>query len=175
MKRTVRINHEISAKEVRVILEDGTNLGVLSTGQALAKANELGADLIEVSPTAAPPVARIMDYGKYEYQESKKRKVARAKARQVETKNLQIRIATGQHDLELKARQASGFLREGHRVRIELYLRGRAKSLDKNFLKERLERILHLLSEDYLIADPIKPSAKGINLIIERAGKEQEK
>ena len=141
-------------------------------GLALAKALELGADLIEVSPNVSPPVTRIMEYGKYEYQESKKRKAARAHSHQVETKSLQIRIATGEHDLQLKAKQASLFLRQGHRVRIELYLRGRARSLDKKFLKERLERILHLLSEDYRIADEIKPSAKGISVIVERASKQ---
>ena len=168
LKDSVRINNQIGAPELRVILDDGTNLGVVPTREALAKAEEMNLDLIEISPTAKPPVAKIADLGKYQYEEKKKAKEAKQKAHSVETKNLQIKIGTGDHDLELKAKNASKFLKEGHRVKIELYLRGRAKYMDPKFHKERLDRILNLITEEFQIADPPKKSPKGLALIVER-------
>ncbi len=169
MTTSIRINHQIQATELRVILEDGTNLGVISKTEALDKARELGSDLIEISPKAVPPVAKIMDYGKFQYTENKKLKASKAKAHTVEVKNIQIKVGTGDGDLNLKAKKASEWLAEGHRVKIDLFLPGRSKYLDDKFLKERLERILHLLTESHKIADPIKKSPKGFSVIIERA------
>lgn len=137
-------------------------------GEALKRAIELGKDLIEISPNAEPPIAKIMEYGKYQYLENKKQKKNKSKAHTVETKNLQVKIATGEHDLELKARQASKFLKEGNRVKIDLFLPGRAKYMEFNFLKERLDRVLHFITEEYKIADPAKKSPKGLTIIIER-------
>lgn len=165
----IRINNQIRARELRVIDEEGANLGVLSLEDAWAKAKEMDADLIEVSPNAVPPVAKIMDYGKYQYLEQKKQKQAKVGAATSETKNLQVKIGTGEHDLELKAKKASEFLREGHRVKIDLFLPGRAKYLDPNFLKERLDRILTLVSENYKIASAPQKSPKGMTVVIERA------
>jgi len=164
----IRINNQIRARELRVINEDGSNLGVLSFSEALAKAQGLETDLIEISPNAVPPVAKIMDFGKYQYLEQKKQKQAKGPTGG-ETKNLQVKIGTGEHDLELKAKKASEFLREGHRVKINLFLPGRAKYLDPNFLKERLDRILTLISENYRVASVPQKSPKGLTVIIERA------
>lgn len=164
----IRINNQIRAKELRVIDEEGNNLGLLSFGDALDKAHEMDMDLIEVSPNAVPPVAKIMDFGKYQYMEQKKVKQAKGPTGG-ETKNLQVKIGTGEHDLELKAKKASQFLKEGHRVKIDLFLPGRAKYLDPNFLKERLDRILTLVSENYKIATAPQKSPKGMTVIIERA------
>jgi len=171
LARNVRINHEIQARELRVLVEDGTNLGVLSREAALAKATELGLDLVEISPTATPPVAKIIDVGRWQYQESKKQKEQKAKSHVQETKNIQVKIGTGEHDLELKAGMASRFLAEGHRVKVDLYLRGRAKYLDKNFLKERLDRVLKLITEEYRITNNVTPSPKGLSVTIERVRK----
>ena len=99
----------------------------------------------------------------------KKASEARSKAHPTETKNVQVKIGTGEHDLELKAKRASAWLAEGHRVKLELYLRGRAKYLDKAFLNERLERFLKLVTEEYKIADEARKSPKGMAMIIERA------
>lgn len=173
--RGVRINHEIQARELRVLVFDGSNLGVLSREAALEKANEYGLDLVEISPTATPPVAKIIDFGKWQYQEKKKQKEAKAKSHTQETKNIQVKIATGEHDLELKASMASKFLAEGHRVKVDLYLRGRAKFMDKNFLRERLERVLKLITEEFRIVDDIKPSPKGLTVTIERTSKNENK
>ena len=165
----ILINHQITAPELRVILEDGTNLGVLSKQDAIEKAMSLGSDLIEISPSANPPVAKIMDYGKFEYAEAKKAKASRAKAHTVEIKNIQVKVGTGDHDLELKAKKASEWLAEGHRIRLDLFLPGRAKYLDQNFLKDRMERLLKLVSVQYKIADAPKKSPKGLTAMIEKA------
>jgi len=154
---------------VRVIAEDGANIGVLSTSEALKLSIARGTDLIEISPGATPPVVKLMDLGKYEYLENKKTKVAKANAKVSELKTIQVKVGTGEHDLEIKAQNASKFLREGHKVKIDLFLRGRVKYMEFNFLKERLERILRLVTEDYRVVDPIKKSMKGLTVIIERA------
>jgi translation initiation factor IF-3 len=161
-----RINNQIRASELRVLGQDGENLGVLPTKEALRQAQELGLDLIEISPLANPPVAKIMDFGKYQYEQNKKAKKAKAGAKITETKSIQIKVGTGEHDLALKAKTASGWLKEGHRIKVELYLSGRSKYLDEKFLKERLERILKLISEQYKIAEPVKKSPKGLMLTI---------
>jgi len=165
----VRINNQIQATELRVILEDGGNLGVLSFKDALDKAREQGLDLIEISPKAVPPVAKIMDYGKFQYTENKKLKVAKTKAHTVEVKNIQVKVGTGENDLSLKARKASEWLKEGNRIKIDLFLPGRTKYMDKKFLRERMDRVLALITEQYKISDEAKASPKGLSIIIEKA------
>ena len=145
---------------------DGSNLGVMPREEAIRLAEGQDLDLIEISPGAVPPVARIMDYGKYKYQESKRRQVSRHKPS--ETKTVQVKIATGEYDLELKAKKASQFLREGHRVKVELFLAGRAKYLQEDFLKERLNRLLHFISEEYKVAQDIRRGPKGLVMLIEK-------
>jgi translation initiation factor IF-3 len=164
----VKINGAIRATELMVLGPSGENLGVLEKEKALAKAEDFGLDLIEISPTAVPPVAKIIDYGKFLYDQKKKAKEAKAKSHKTEVKNVQVKIGTGDHDLELKAKKASEWLREGHRVKFDLYLRGRAKYLDKKFLEERMERMLKLLTEEYKMADGPKKSPKGLTAILEK-------
>lgn len=163
-----RINQHIRASELRVIGENGENLGVISLREALERAQAAGLDLIEISPNANPPVAKIMDYGKFQYDEKKKERAARAKIQTVEIKNIQVKIGTGDHDLELKAKKASEWLTEGHRVKIDLFLTGRSKYMDIKFLKERMDRIFRLITVEYKIADEPKKSLKGLTAIIER-------
>jgi translation initiation factor IF-3 len=166
LKNFTRINNQIRAAELRVVDEEGNNLGVLPFSKAIEIAHERELDLIEVSPNAQPPVARIMSYGKYQYLEQKKQK--QAKGHTTETKSLQIKIGTGEHDLALKAKKVSAFLKEGHRVKIDLFLPGRTKYFDFNFLKERLQRILNLITEEYKLANPPQKSPKGLTVIVER-------
>jgi len=165
----IRINNQIQASELRVLREDGENLGVLSFSEALDKAREAGLDLIEISPKANPPVAKIMDYGKFQYDENKKQKIAKSKAHTVEVKIIQVKVGTGENDLNLKAKKASEWLREGHRIKIDLFLPGRTKYMDINFLKERMDRVLKLISEEYRVEDEAKKSPKGLSIIIERS------
>ncbi len=164
-----RINNQIRAQELRVIDSENQNLGVLSIKEALELAQSRGLDLIEISPNANPPVGKIMDFGKYQYEASKKLKKAKAGAKPTETKSIQIKIGTGDHDLELKAKTTSKWLKEGHRIKIELFLSGRAKYMDEKFLRERLDRVLHLITEDYKISDSYKKGPKGLFITIEKA------
>ncbi len=163
-----RINHQIKAPELRVITADGENLGVITIGAALGEARKRGLDLIEVSPTATPPVAKIMDYGKYQYDEKKKEKESKTRAQVSEIKTIQIKIATGEHDLELKAKKVSEWLTEGNRVKVDLYLVGRAKYMELKFLRERLERILKLITVEYKISQEPVRGPKGLAVIVER-------
>jgi translation initiation factor IF-3 len=164
-----RINHQIKAPQVRVIGPEGENYGVLTVSEALQKAHDAGLDLIEISPNALPPVVKISDYGKFSYEENKKQKAAKAKAHVIEIKTLQVKIGTGEHDLELKAKRASEWLAEGHRIKIDLFLPGRSKYMDPKFLEERLKRILVLVTVPHKIAERPTKSPKGLTTIIERA------
>ncbi len=164
----VRINQAIKAKELRVIGAEGENLGVIPTRDALKAAEDANLDLIEISPTAQPPVAKIMDYGKYQYEIKKKAKEVKAKSHVTETKSVQVKIGTGDHDLALKAKRAAEWLGEGHRVKIDLFLWGRYKYMEESFLKERLERFLKIIPADYKLADEIKKSPKGFSTTLER-------
>lgn len=168
-----RINGQIRALELRVIGADGNNLGVIELQAAMDAAKAAGLDLIEVSPNATPPVAKIMDYGKFQYLEQKKDREVRAKSHITETKSVQVEVGTGENDLMRKARQAAGWLKEGHRVRIELFLKGRYKYMDPAFLKERLKRFVLLVPEEYRVAEDIQKGPKGFNMIIEKANKKK--
>ena len=163
-----RINNQIRASEVRVISNEGVNLGILSIKDALAQASSLGLDLIEISPNTLPPIAKIAEYGKYKYEQNKKLKKARAGAKTTETKSIQVKIGTGDNDLALKARRASEWLKEGHRIKVELFLSGRSKYMPESFLKERLDRILHLITENYKVADSYKRGPKGPTITLEK-------
>lgn len=134
----------------------------------MEKAEAEGLDLIEISPNANPPVAKITDYGKYQYEASKKQRKAKG-AKPTETKSIQIKIGTGENDLRLKAKNASKWLAEGHRIKAELYLVGRSKYMEENFLKERLDRVLRLITEEYKVSEPYKKSPKGLTITIEKA------
>ena len=157
---------------MRVVGAEGENLGVLPLSEAIAKAQEVGLDLIEISPNAVPPVAKIMEYGKFQYEQQKKRKDIKAKSHVTETKSVQVKIGTGDHDMQLKAKKAAAWLVEGHRVKVDLFLWGRYKYMEFGFLKERLERFLKLIPEDYKIADPIAKGPKGLTTVLERAKKQ---
>jgi translation initiation factor IF-3 len=97
-----------------------------------------------------------MDFGKYQYMESKKQKASKAKSKTLPKPKASVKMGTGDHDFDLKAKKASEWLKEGHRIKIDLFLTGRSKYMDFNFLKSRMERILHLLTENYRIADSAK-------------------
>jgi translation initiation factor IF-3 len=166
-KERVRMNEGIRAKEVRVLGPEGENFGVLAIADAVAKARELGLDIIEISPNANPPVCRITDYGKYKYEQKKKDKEVKSKAKVIETKEAQVKIGTSTNDMNIKSSKIAGWLREGHRVKVDLFLWGRYKYMEFDFLKERLERFLAIIPESYKIADEIKKSPKGLSVVLE--------
>lgn len=133
--------------------------------EALRLANEAGLDLVEISPTAQPPVAKIMERGKYFYELEKKRKESAKKHKEVEIKSIRVGIGTSQHDLELKAHRADKFLADGDKIKVDLFLRGREKYLDKKFLEERIERCLSIISRGFE-RESIKKGPRGLSLII---------
>ena len=163
-----RINQQIRARELRVIGPKGENLGILTLEEALKRTEEFGLDLIEISPNAVPPITKIADFGRFLYEENKKGKLAK-KSHSAEVKTVQVKLGTGNHDLELKAKKTSEWLTEGNRVKVNLFLPGRAKYLDEKFLGERLERMLKFVTVEYKVADSAKKSPKGITIIIEKA------
>lgn len=164
-----RVNHQIKAPLLRVIGADGTNLGELALSDALRAAQDAGLDLIEISPNATPPIAKIMDFGKYQYIESKKQKQSKAKTQTVEIKQVQITIGTSDHDLSRKMKEASDWLSEGHRIKVDLFLKGREKYLDPKFLQARLDRAVNLFTVPFKIADPARKGPRNISTIIEKA------
>ncbi len=163
-----RINLAIRASELRVIGPEGENLGTLSLASALKEAEKHKLDLIEISPNAVPPVARIADFGQYRYETKRKASKAKAKAHVTETKSVQVKIGTGEHDQQLKAKRAAEWLEEGHRVKVDLFLWGRYKYMEEKFLTERLDRFLKIIPAEYKIADPVKKGPKGYTTTIER-------
>ena len=124
----MRINREIKAEKLIVIDETGKNLGVLPRDEAFKIAQEKGLSLIEVNPMVNPPVTKIVDYGKFEYRQKKTERKIKATHKRQEIKNVKIGLKTSAHDADVKAGQASKFLEKGHKVRLEIFLRGREKA-----------------------------------------------
>ena len=120
-----RINAQIAVPTVRLVKEDGTMVGVKPTREALQMAADAGLDLVEVSPNADPPVCKILDFGKYKYQEQKKKNEARKKQKVIEVKEIKLRPTTDEHDYEVKMRSVTRFLEEGDKVKVTLRFRGR--------------------------------------------------
>ncbi|MBM4371887.1 MAG: translation initiation factor IF-3 [Deltaproteobacteria bacterium] len=120
-----RVNRQIRALRVRVIDDDGNQVGILTVPEALDAARTAGLDLVEVSPLARPPVCRIMDYGKFKYQQKKKTQEAKKHQKVVQVKEIKVRPKTDEHDLDTKLRQAREFLAEGNKVKITMRFRGR--------------------------------------------------
>ncbi|MEE8197660.1 MAG: translation initiation factor IF-3 [Acidiferrobacterales bacterium] len=124
-KKETRLNARITAPEVRLIGMEGEQLGVAPLAQALEKAEEAGVDLVEISPNAVPPVCRIMDYGKYQYQTSKRRQAAKKKQKQIQIKEIKFRPGTDVGDYEVKLRNLIRFLKNGDKAKVTLRFRGR--------------------------------------------------
>jgi translation initiation factor IF-3 len=121
----IRINHQIRISPIRVVFEDGTQMGVVPTHEALAKAEELGLDLVEISPTARPPVCKIVDYGKWKYDQSKRERETKKNSFHAEVKQIRFRPKTEEHDMAFKIKNSREFLIEGHKVQFEVRFRGR--------------------------------------------------
>lgn len=164
--KRLRLNNQIRVPEVRVIDVDGKMLGTIPTYDALRLANEKQLDLVEVGPSAKPPVAKIMDYGKYMYRKERKEKSGKhSKSPAQELKTVRVGLKTGPHDLSIKAQQADKFLTKGHRVRIELPLRGREKGM-AHLGQVKLEELLKLVTAYYAIEEPTRRGPWGLGLLI---------
>jgi len=120
-----RVNKEIASVQVRLIDEEGENVGVVATAMALERALEAGLDLVEISPGADPPVAKILDYGKFKYEDQKKKNEARKKQKVIEVKEIKMRPNIDQHDYDVKLRSINRFIGDGDKVKVTLRFRGR--------------------------------------------------
>ena len=120
-----RINDRIEAREVRLVAQDGEMMGVVALADALDRADEVGLDLVEISPNATPPVCKILDYGKFKYEAQKKANAARKKQKVIEVKEIKMRPSIDQHDYGIKMRKVRGFLDEGDKVKVTMRFRGR--------------------------------------------------
>lgn len=123
--KELQINREITAKEVRLVDEEGKQLGVLTFGEAMILAEERNLDLVNMSPTQVPPVCRLLDYGKYRFDMIKKEKEAKKNQKQTEMKEVWLSMTIEEHDLNVKAKQAEKFLKGGDKVKVSIRLRGR--------------------------------------------------
>jgi len=159
-----RINHRITAREVRVISDTGEQLGILALRDALIAAERAELDLVEVAPTANPPVCRIMDYGKFKYKEQKKEAEAKKHRSESTTKELRIRYATDIGDLEVKLRQAREFLGEGDKVKFSMRFRGREIAY-VNLGIEKFNQITERLSDVATIDERSPVSGRQIYIV----------
>jgi translation initiation factor IF-3 len=135
-----RINDRIRAPEIRLIGADGENLGVVTPARAMVLAEEAGLDLVEISPSAVPPVCKIMDFGRFKYEQQKREAEARKKQKVIEVKEIKFRPGTDKHDYDVKMRSVLKFLEEGDKVKITLRFRGREMA-HQNLGRELLERV----------------------------------
>ena len=150
-----RVNDRIRAPKIRVVYGEGQQLGVMSTREALEKAKSVDLDLVEIAPNADPPVCRIVDYGKYKYEQSKLKKTSKSKG-PAKMKEVKFRVRTEEHDYNIKCARAEKFLDEGHKVRVQLQFRGRENAHRDigfevmNKVKEDLKGMAHVDMEPKL-------------------------
>jgi len=140
-------------------------LGILDTNKAIEIAKERELDLVEISDKTEPPICKIINFGKYQYIQEKKERKQKAKQKKQELKQIRIGFTTSLHDLETKVRQIEGFLKDGHKVKIDLRLRGREKA-HGDLAREKLERFLSLITVEYRMEEEIKRNPFGMSLIV---------
>ena len=160
-----RINRDVQALEVRLIDERGTMVGVMSSREALRIAEDRGLDLIEIAPKARPPACKIMDYGKWKYENKKKEKVSRKKQTIISIKEIQVRPRTEDHDLNTKLRHARRFLMEGHKVKVNLRFSGREMAHQELGVK-LLNRVTKMLEPLSFVEAPPKREGRQMFVLV---------
>jgi translation initiation factor IF-3 len=161
----VRVNQKIRAPKVRVIAPDGEQLGLLDVPIALQRAEELGLDLVEVAPNANPPVCRIMDYGKFRYEESKKEHERKKKQATVVVKEVKLRPKTEVHDLVHKVKQLKGFLDDKCKVKVTIMFRGREITHPEQ-ARHLLDRMLELIAGEAQVEQPPKFEGRNMTMLL---------
>jgi len=165
-----RTNNQITADELRVVDETGKNLGIVPREAALKLAEERGLDLIEIVPTAKPPVAKIISFDKFRYQKEKEFKKQKISQKTSELKRVQLGIKAAQNDLRIKSQKIEEFLNQGHKVEIILLLKGREK-YNKDWARYKLEEFLKLINIEYRVILEPKFSSRGLILQIIKKNK----
>lgn len=163
--KRVRVNRQIRISPVRVIAPDGSQLGILEVDVALARAQEEGLDLVEVAPTARPPVVRIMDYGKFKFEQAKQARLAKKKQHVILLKEVKYRPGIDDHDFDTKTRHARRFLEEGNKVKVTMMFRGRQVA-HPELGKEVLDRVANELAEIGKIETDAKLEGKNMTMIL---------
>ena len=144
---------------------DGEQLGIMSRTEALQRANDAGVDLVEISPNADPPVAKIVDWGKYQYQKMKEQQRNRKSSKQSELKQMRFGLKIGSGDLEIKLRKIRGFLSEGHKVRVQVFYRGREMA-HRELGYDLINRIASLLEEDAVMEQHPQMAGRNLSVVI---------
>jgi translation initiation factor IF-3 len=164
-ERRTRINRMIRISPVRVIDQDGAQLGVLPVEEALARAQEKGLDLVEVAPTARPPVVKIMDYGKYKFEEAKAARAAKKKQHVIQLKEVKFRPGIDDHDFEFKTRHAREFLKDGNKVKVTMMYRGRQLA-HVEFGKAVLDRVATELADVGKVEMEAKLEGRNMTMVL---------
>jgi translation initiation factor IF-3 len=166
-KDAVRVNERIRAREIRLIGVDGEQLGVVTPEEGRARADEEGYDLVEVAPNATPPVCRIMDYGKYKYEQKKKAAAgkARGKGRAAALKEVKMRPSTDDHDLDFKLKNARRFLMDGDKVKVTVMFRGREMAHRRNGYA-KLDQVKEMLGDLVSIENPPQMTGRFLSMIL---------
>jgi len=167
IKNHVRINEEIRNSEVRVIGSDGQQLGLMSSAKALELAREADVDLVEISPTADPPVVKIIDWGKYQYQKMKEPAKNHKKPRANELKQMRLGLKIGANDLDIKIRKIKKFLQDGYRVKIMIVFKGREMA-HKEIGNELMDKTLNLLGDEIAIDQTPQMAGRNLSVSIRR-------
>lgn len=165
VKQRYRVNEAILATEVVVISETGEQLGVMTPAEGIAIAKERELDLVEVSPQANPPVCRLTNYGKLQYHAAKQAQAAKAKQKKVETKGVRLGYRTEKHDLFFKKTQAEKFMLKGHKVKIDMMLRGREKAMGDK-AKEIMLTFATSIAVPHKIEENVTRGPRGFSMII---------
>ncbi len=162
---STRVNERIRAPEIRVIDQDGEMLGVMTPEEAIKRAEDVGLDLVEISPNANPPVCKILDYGKHKYEQQKKAAEARKNQKTVDVKEIKVRPAIGEHDYQVKYKAARKFLDNGDKVKVTLRLRGREMA-HKDIAMEVLDRLKSELSDISKVDQEAKFEGRQIVMVL---------
>lgn len=165
LKKKYRVNEQIKAKEVRLIGPDGKQIGIVSLNEALRYAEDYGLDLVEIAPTANPPVCKIMDFGEFLYQEAKKAKEAKKKQVQVETKEIKLSPKTDKHDLEVKIKHIIRFLEDKNKVKVRIVFKGR-EIAHPEMADKVLQAIFEAVKDKAQVESPPKLEGKQLITIL---------
>ncbi|GAB4193173.1 MAG: translation initiation factor IF-3 [Simkaniaceae bacterium] len=168
----MRVNRQIRAPKIRVISETGEQVGIMSPREALEKAESVGLDLVEIAPNANPPVCKIIDYGKFRYQQTKKEKESKKSQHQVKVKEIKIKPNIDEHDFQVKVRRAREFIEKGNKVRLTCMFRGR-EMLHQEIGEKILQRFCTELEDIAAPEAPLKKLGRNLSLVIAPGSKKK--
>ena len=162
---SIRVNDQITAPRIRLIDGEGGQVGLITVADALIRAQSDGLDLVEVSPKADPPVCRLMDYGKFKYQQSKRQHAAKVHQKVIHLKEVKLRPKIEDHDLQFKVRNALRFLEEGDKVKVNVVFMGREMA-HKDLGLVLIERFQNMIGENGIVEQPVRNEGRSMFMIL---------